>query len=584
VLQFLRRFDFCVASTSEELMQRLVRILWPIGLIILLASASIPSTLASPSPQDANPVTVHIAMPAPTNLDPVQLSRFDPNARDLAENLFVGLTRFDPVTRQIEPMLAKDWSISEDGLTWTFNLRDDIQWVRYDPTTQETVAVRPVVAGDFVYAVQRACDPLRPSPVTTNLMIVKGCLTVANAFPEIINDLFIAREIGVRATGPETLEIDLLFPASYFPSLLSTPEFRPLARESVRASESTWAAGPAMMTNGPYVLQAWEPGSMALARNPYWPDSYSGNVELIDVTFAGETSPVSAFAGHVDMARLAPGQIAATRTTYPDLLRITQGTTLTMLGFSYDRNLVSTPEIRRALAQAIDRSALVQQFFPDQALPVTQFTPPGVVAAPVFDNTLYDPTSAQADYAAAGYAGCDGVPEPLIVLVPEEDPLWMEVAQFITQQWSAVLGCNPVLFEVKSLSRTLMIELAHSTYDPDKVTRSHIWLTTWSPDYPDANAWVADALHCRFGYIRTGRECSEADDMLDRASLESDPAKRAGFYAQAEQLFFGPNGDFPVIPLFISSSAWLQQPWLDDVNEYGSARYDLWQLDTSAQP
>jgi oligopeptide transport system substrate-binding protein len=560
-------------------MHRLYRVFGSVSLIILLTIAGMPTARASTLSQGGNPVTLRTAMPAPVNLDPVQLSRFDANARDLAENLFVGLTRFNPLTQQAEPMIAKDWSVSDDGLTWTFNLRDDIQWVRYDPNIQAAVAVRPVVAGDFVYAIQRACDPLRPSPVTANLMIVKGCQTVANAFPQIINDLFIAREIGVRATGPTTLEIDLLFPASYFPSLLSTPEFRPLPRESVRAGESNWTTLPSLMTSGPYVLASWTPDQMTLTRNPFWPDAYGGNVERVDIALAATASPAQ-----IDMVRLAPDQIAAVRASSSALLHITPGTTLTMLGFSFDRNMVSTPEIRRALSEAIDRNALVQQFFPDQALPVTQFTPPGVVAAPELDNTLYNPTAARSNYSAAGYDACDGVPEPLIVLVPEEDPQLMDVAQAITQQWAANLGCNPILFQIKTLPRTLMIELAHSTYDPEKVTRSHIWLTTWSPDYPDANAWIADALHCRFGYVRTGRECSKADDMLDRASFEPDPATRADLYAQAEQLLFGPDGDFPVIPLYISSSAWVQQPWLSAVNEYGAARYDLWQLDAAARP
>jgi ABC-type oligopeptide transport system substrate-binding subunit len=564
-------------------MQR--RVFWSVGLILLLTITwvptipIIPTASASTSIQADEPVTLRTVIPAPANLDPVQLSRFEPTVRDLAENLFVGLTRFDPLTRQIEPMIAKDWSVSDDGLTWTFNLRDDIQWVRYDPNIQAAVAVRPVVAGDFVYAIQRACDPLRPSPVTTNLMIVKGCQTVANAFPQVINDLFIAHEIGVRATGPNTLEIDLLFPASYFPSLLSTPEFRPLARESVRAGERNWTTLPTLMTSGPYVLASWTSDNMNLARNPFWPDAYAGNVERVDITFGAASSPAQ-----VDMARLAPDQIAAVRASSPDLLHITPGTTLTMLGFSYDRNVVSVPEARRALSEAIDRNALVQQFFPDQALPVTQFTPPGVVAAPELNNTLFNLTDAVASYSAAGYDGCNNVPEPLIVLVPEEDAQVTDLAQAITQQWATNLGCNPVLFQIKSLPRTLMIELAHSTYDPDKVTRSHIWLATWSPDYPDANAWIADALHCRFGYIRTGRECGAADDLLDRASLESDPAARADLYTRAEQLLFGPDGDFPVIPLYISSSAWLQQPWLSGVNEYGAARYDLWTLDAATRP
>jgi oligopeptide transport system substrate-binding protein len=541
--------------------------------------------VASPQTQSIKPVTLRIALPEPGTLDPVQLSRFDPSARDLAENLFVGLTRFDPVTREAEPLIAKNWSVSPDGLTWTFELRDDIQWVRFDATAHKVVAVRPVVAGDVVYAIQRACDPLRPSPVTANLMVIKGCQAVANAPHEVINDLLIAREIGVRATGPYMLEIDLLFPSGYFPALLSTPELRPLPREAVSDTED-WTARGTLMTSGPYVLEKRDSSGITLARNPYWPDTYAGNIEQIDIMFSGQVPTAATLAanGSVDMARLAPEEVPAARDAYPRLFKTSDGETLAMLGFSYDRALVSDPQVRRALAQSIDRDALVAQFFPGLARATTQFTPPGVIAAPVFDGAPFDPVQAQADLSAAGYAGCASVLEHLITLVPDDDPLWKQVGQFITQQWSDNLGCNAALFEVKSISRTLLIELAHLAYDQENVTRSHIWLVTWSADYPDANAWLSDALHCRYGYIKTGRECDEADTLLDQAAVETDPARRAGLYAQVEQRFFGPEGSFPVIPLFVSMSARLQQPWLTGVNDAGPARFDLWTVDTTSQP
>ena len=153
-------------------------------LVMVIAAAG----LAGPAQaQEPDAATLRIAMPAPQNLDPVQVSRFDANMQDLVENLFVGLARYNPNTREIDPVLAESWTVSDDGLRWTFTLREDIQWVRYDRASEEIVAVRPVVAGDCG-AIQRACDPLRPSPVTSNLMIIRGCHTVANAFPEVIND------------------------------------------------------------------------------------------------------------------------------------------------------------------------------------------------------------------------------------------------------------------------------------------------------------------------------------------------------------------------------------------------------------
>lgn len=534
---------------------------------------------AFPQTQNGTPVTLYTAAPTGTTLDPLLISRFDPVSRDLVENLFVGLTRYDPATQTIEPMIAESWSASEDGLTWTFNLRDDLQWVRYDPGAGEVTAIRPVQAGDFVYAIQRACNPLRPSPVTTNMMIVEGCQTVANAFPEIISDLFIAREIGARATGPYTLEIDIAVPTAYFPTLVSTSEFRPVAREAV-SDEGDWTAADRIITSGPYALKSRSAEAMTLVRNPFWPDELAGNVDQVEIDLTGEM----AAAARYDMARLTPAQTEALRSASPDVLVSAPGSQLTVLGFAMDRAVVQIPEARRALSLAIDRQALVDQLFPNEAALATQFTPAGVVAAPAFDGLAFDPAAARAAFAAAGFPDCTNLPEPVIVLVPEEDPVWAEVGQFLVGQWTANLGCDAALFQITPLERALMIELSHGTYDAETVTRSHSWITQWSADYPDANAWINDALHCRYGWISTGRTCDQGDAALDRAVTEADLAARTADYATAEESMFGANGSFPVIPLFMSTATWIQQPWLTGVNAYGAARFDLWTLDADAQP
>jgi ABC-type oligopeptide transport system substrate-binding subunit len=535
---------------------------------------------ASPGPQTSQ-VTLRLAMPQPATLDPALQSRFAPHSRDLVENLFIGLTRFDPRTSQIEPMLATSWNVSADGLTWTFDLREDIHWVRYDAQSMAVQAVRPLTAGDVVYAIQRGCDPRRPEPVTTNLMVVRGCLTVASAFPQVVDDLFIAREIGARATGPHTLEIQLLFPTGYLPSLLSTPEFFPVPREAVTASVD-WTRPPALLTSGPYALQSWSAGDMKLTRNPHWPDPVSGTIEEVAVAFTGETlTALDLFANErADFARLAVGQIAEARDRLPDNLHVEQGSTLILLGFSYERLLVNQTEVRRALSAALDRRALAGSILGGLYLPAEQFTPPAIVASPsaaALPNP--DPILAQRSFEAAGYPGCAGMSEPVRLRVPDDDPVWLEIGQAIVGQWSATLGCSPSLFSVEGLSRTLLIELAHATYDAEKVTRPHAWMATWSADYPDAHAWLNDALHCRYGYFRTGRECDAADVALDRASGDPDDGARAGAYGEVERLFFGPEGTYPILPLFFLPNAWLQNPGLSGVSRVGAARFDLWELE-----
>lgn len=564
-------------QASVRFSQTLLRI---VVALTLLGLWSVPlADAASPVRQDSAD-TLRLAMPQPETLDPLLQSRFDPYTHDLVENLFIGLTRFDPYSGQVEPLLAKSWDVSADGLTWTFDLREDVQWVRYDAQSMAVETVRPVTAGDVVYAVQRGCDPTRPGPVTTNLMVVQGCLTVANAFPEVVNDLFIAREIGVRATGPHTLEIQLLFPVSYLPSLLSTPEFFPIPREAV-SDRADWTRTPSFLTSGPYVLQSWSAAGMTLIRNPHWPDPITGTVAEVAVTFTSETLTALTLSesGRVDFARLPASQIADAQSRLPDRLHTGQGLTLVLLGFSYEREMVNQAEVRRALSAALDRRALAQGIFDGQYLPAEQFTPAGIVAAPS-SPAIPDANQklAQDNYSAAGYPGCAGAPEPLRLRVPDDDPAWLELGQAIVEQWSTALGCTPALFSVEELSRTLLIELAHSTYDAEIVTRPHAWLATWSADYPDAHAWLNDALHCRYGYFRTGRECDQADAALDSAANILDSAARAQTYDQVERLFFGAEGTYPVIPLLFSVSAWLQSPGLSGVNEVGAARFDKWSL------
>jgi len=523
--------------------------------------------------------TLRLAMPAPNTLDPILVSRFDRSAQDLVENLFVGLTRFDPLTQTVEPAAAESWTVSDDGMTWTFTLRDDLHWVRYDSARETAVPVRPVVAGDFVYSVQRACDPLRPSPVTANLMVIRGCQTVAQAFPEVVNDLFIAREIGIRATSPITLEIELLFPTSYFLTLTSTRDYRPIPREMVTGSPDWWATSD-LLTNGPFVLREWSSSGAELARNPEWPLSVSGNAERINIDFTQSPQPSDAF----DWVALEGAQLSAAVARSPEGVRTAPEGPVVMLGFSHDRAVVDTDAGRQALALSLDRTALVEQFFSPGAQALAQFTPPGNAAQPAFDGYQLDPARARQALADAGFEGCNAIPENLLVLVPNDDPVWVELGNAIVQQWAENLGCNPALFEVRALPRTLIIELAHNTYDIETVTRSHMWIATWNADYPDSVAWINDALHCRYGYIQPGRTCGAADSLLDRAASSADEATRADLLTQAEEAFFGARGSFPVAPLYVMTRGWFEQPWLTGVNEFGAARYDLWTLDTEAQP
>ncbi len=543
--------------------------------VILVGLTLIPARLA----YAADPLTVRLVMPTFDNLDPVSLPRSDWAARDVAENLFLGLTRYDPVSRTIQPALAREWTVSDDGLIWTFELRTDVQWVAYQTQNQQIEAVRPVVAGDFVYAIRRACHPEPPNPATHTVYIIAGCRTVATTSPHLIDDLFIARELRVEALSDRTLQIRLAFPAPYFVSIAALPELRAVPREAI-TKDSDWTKPGILITDGPWVMTDWTRGQqMTLVRNPLWPDAPTGNVERVAISFVAPDAVAQQFVSEsADFARLDARAVPTIRQAKPDASLLTAQQSVTVLGFSLERPAVANESFRRALSQAIDRDDLVKTAWPGMALPASRFTPLGVIGAPQDrpDNRGFAPDTARAALIASGLVNCKP-PEKLTFLV-DDQPQSAAVAQAIIGQWQATLGCNPAWFSIRTASSSVVQDVAHNAVNAEVGPRPHLWIFSWSADYPDANAWTGDALHCQFGFLRSGLACGEADKLVDAAALETDPARRAEAYSQAETIWFGPTGTFPVAPLYMTFNVVGIQPGLTGVTANGPARFDLWTI------
>ncbi len=523
-----------------------------------------------------SPITARVLMTPTSSLDPVSLPRDDKAARDLAENLFVGLTRQNPDNGAIEPMLAREWQTSPDGLTWTFKLRSDVQWVRFNAASGQVEAVRPVVAGDFVYGIRRACDPQLPNPAAHSVFIIAGCSTIAKANPQIVNDLFIARQLGVRATGQQTLEISLAFPAVYFPTLLALPEFRPVPREAI-AKDPDWTKPDTIITNGPFALKSWDRANSAeLIRNPLWLDALTGNVTNIAVAFSKDTNTFT----NADFARIDP--TAAQTLKDAGLTVQSVPRSVTILGFSAERTITQTDAVRRALALSINRDALIKAL-PAGSVMTTSFLLP--TNAP--DNRGYMPDAAKAALTASSIPGCNRLPEKFDLAI-DTSPASVILAQTLIEGWKTTLGCLTTVFNIRKVSDTTLQDIANATVNVDEsqngTPRPQLWIATWTPDYDDPNAWVADALHCQYGYLHANVACGNADTLVDQAGREPDAAKRADAYKQAEAIWFGPNGTYPVVPLYTTLEAHAYASWLTGIANHGALRFDLWKIDAAKQP
>jgi oligopeptide transport system substrate-binding protein len=539
------------------------------------------------SSQDNAPPRITVAIPGVSSIDPTALPRFATNEQDVIENLFIGLTRLNALEGAVEPYLATDWTVSENGLVWTFNLRDDVQWM--EVTDGEAQLLRPVVAADVVFAIQRACDPTRPSPATDNIYVIAGCRTVQNLLDhERIDQDFLNAQIGARAINDTTLEITLAFPASYFLTLTTLPEFRPLPAERVRGA-GAWPTVATVATSGPWAITNWDTDGMQLDANPAWPLERTGNVQTVDISFSAalDSIPLRLSSGTLTAARLQADDVATLQFAENVVVDETSGPTRYLLGFSYEYNGLNNPLVRRALAQAIDRTALantLQTLNTEAYREIEHLTPGNVVATPTATGLGFDITTAQQTLAAAGFARCQGLPRPL-TLVVHNDPVEVAIGQFIVGQWNQNLGCTDH-FVVGTAPKQAVIDTAHGTVDVSEdgnPGRFQLWLVTWTADYPDADAWLAGTLHCSFGFFRPGRTCNNVDTLLDQATRLIAPRDRSLNYTQAELALFGAEGTFPIIPLVETIQYSAHQRWVGDVAAFGPFQFDRWQVTPTAE-
>ncbi|MCS6872923.1 MAG: ABC transporter substrate-binding protein, partial [Anaerolineae bacterium] len=235
----------------------LLLVLMPLGTLRAAQIGEALLILSSPLLQSPEPVTLYTASTGLiATLDP-QVAQ-DSASIAIIENLFLGLTDFDPKTNTIRAELATSWQANEAGDVWTFTLRSDVPWVRYNPATGETTEVRKVTAQDFVYGIRRGCDPRLGSYYSQiAASLIKGCDTVFNKGADQIRpeDL---EQVGVRALSDTQLEVTLQAAFGFFLPASSMWIFRATPRETIEEFGDQWTEPGNIVTNGAFMLQEWD--------------------------------------------------------------------------------------------------------------------------------------------------------------------------------------------------------------------------------------------------------------------------------------------------------------------------------------
>lgn len=306
---------------------------------------------------------------------------------ELLLQLYAGLTRLDE-TGEPYPSLAEGWTISDDGLTYEFQLRDGLEFS--DGT--------PLVAEDVRRSWLRLLDPATGATAPDVLSVVEGAS--ARLTGEADED-----EVGISAPDDDTLVVRLRHPASYFLDIIATPATFVVPRNA--DSTLTWQSVEDFVGSGPYVVAELDGADLVLRANEEYVAGPPPIDEIRWMAGLDVADPVTAFSEDaVDLTQVSPGD--ATWIAFdPDLgtrLHAAEPLTISYFGFDTTNPPFDDPRVRLAFALALDREELVPLADGTFSQPAGSLVPPAIWPDGFEPELDADPDRARSLLDEAGYA------------------------------------------------------------------------------------------------------------------------------------------------------------------------------------
>ncbi len=319
-----------------------------ISAIIVLAMLF---TLASCGGKSSGGNIVYPIETSPDTLDP-QYAK-ESGAQLIINNIFEGLVRYN-AEGEIIPGIAESWTVSDDGLTYTFYLKKDTEWycssnikTEFGDEFYEKFSTAVVTANDFVFACRRAVDPATDSPFAHRMMVIQNA-------SEIVAGSGDTSQLGVTAINETTLEFKLVEPCTDFLSRLTESEFMPCNEEFFNSMSGRYGlTAKHILCNGPFYVSSWDyENTMTCKANKF----YGGEQTVVpsSVIFAFENTEEEV------LIKLASGSITAAllspETELPKNVYVSKEIKNSVYGFAFNCEDVtlSNANIRRALCSSAD--------------------------------------------------------------------------------------------------------------------------------------------------------------------------------------------------------------------------------------
>lgn len=485
---------------------------------------------------------------APTELstmDTVMIT--DINSSNYLGQVVEGLLKIDEEGEPVPAIAADEGTVSEDGLTYTYTLRDDAVWSNGDPVT----------ANDFVFAMQKLVNP------DTGASYSYLAETIENA-PEIMAGEKEISELGVTANGDQEITFKLTQPTPYFKYLLAFTAFFPQNQAYVEEQGDRYGtSSDTVLANGPFTLENWDGTGLTwdLEKNE---DYYAADeimLDAINVQVLKETSTaVNLFeAGEVDNAQLT-GDIVQQYADDENVV-VQKKARTSYLEFNWDNEYLQNDKLREAIGLVINTDDLVNTLLGDGSTEIGGFLPADFVTNPSSGEDFseeagsflsYDPERAKELWEEAkSELGVDSIS---LSFLGDDDEKSKKLSQYIQGQIQNNL--SGVSVELRNVPKKNRLEISdNGDFD--------LLLTGWGADFSDAINFM-DLKYSDSPYNRGRYTNSEFDALIDKAKTTdaNDEDKRWEDLQQAHQIL---TDDFAFVPLYQEAETQLRNPAVEGI-------------------
>ena len=493
----------------------------------------------------------------PETLDPALNSAID-GANTL-------ITVFEPLllideNNEVIPGQAESYTVSEDGLTWTFTMRDGLKWSDGSDLT----------AKDFEYSFKRLAAPDTAAPYAETVVGMIDGYADATGNPDADGNMttepdFDALNVVASEDG-KTLTVTLSYPCAYFDKLAAFAAMSPVQQATVEANGDAWCTEPdTYICNGPYYISDWVPSErIVLTKNPNYVGGWDSSKIVSDtitlLLLEDSSASYAAYnSGEAQLIKDVPTD------EIPSLTKAEDGGDFyvdTLLGTYYislndQREPFNDVNVRKALSLAIDRDYVANTIMQGTYTPAYNLVGPGIVdeTGMFYDNANGGKTYISDDYEAnleaakqaladAGYPNGEGF--PTIEYSTNDAGYHTPVAEYLQQAWGE-LGITVNINKVEWSSFTPMRRAGD--YDAAR--------NGWVMDYNDPSNMIE--LFTTNNGNNDGKYSSADFDAAIEASKVADKSVHFQKLHEAEDILMN---DYGCIPLAYYNDFWLQSPSL----------------------